>query len=150
MSTRILLRTDVDGVGKKGDIVEVADGYARNYLLPRGVAIKATPGDEVQAESMRRSRDQRDAQARAAGEEIARTLVPMVITVKSKAGEAGKLFGSVTTAEVADAVAEQAGIELDRRDLEIEEAIREVGTHAVQAKLHADVQFQITVEVVPT
>lgn len=145
---RLLLRADVDGLGHKGDVVEVADGYARNFLVPRGMAIVATEGAERQAEAMRRSRAVADAAARSAAESVATTLVPAVVTLTERAGAEGKLFGSVTTAEVADAVAAQFDIELDRRALHIEEPIREVGTHKVVARLHTDVQFEITVEVV--
>jgi large subunit ribosomal protein L9 len=144
---RLLLRSDVTGLGHKGDIVEVADGYGRNFLVPRGLAILASAGSERQAESMRRSRKVRDTADREAAEEIARKLVPAVITVTARAGAEGKLYGSVTTTEVVEAVQAQTGIELDRRHLHLEEHIREVGTHAVTAKLHSDVQFVITVEV---
>lgn len=145
---KLLLRADVDGVGKRGDIVEVADGYGRNFLVPKGLAIKATPGVEAQAAAMRRSRDLRDAADRGAAEEIAKTLVPAVITVQARAGSEGRLFGSVTTADVVAAVAEQTGIELDRKHLHLDEPIKSLGTHSVPARLHADVQFAITVEVV--
>lgn len=145
---RLLLRADVDGLGHKGDVVEVADGYARNFLVPRGMAIVASEGAERQAEAMRRSRAVADAAARSAAESVATTLVPAVVTLTERAGAEGKLFGSVTTTEVADAVAAQFDIELDRRALHIEEPIREVGTHKVVARLHTDVQFEITVEVV--
>ena len=145
---RIVLRSDVDQVGKKGDIVEVADGFARNYLVPKGLAFKATGGVAAQAAAMRRSRDLRDANDRAAAEEVARTLVPKVVTITARAGAEGKLFGSVTTSDVADAVAAQTGIELDRRKLHLDEPIKVVGTHLVPAKLHSDVEFPITVEVV--
>jgi large subunit ribosomal protein L9 len=144
---RLLLRSDVQGVGKKGDLVDVADGYARNFLVPRGLAMKASKGAEAQAASMRRSRDVRDAADRSAAEEIAKVLVPQVIDVSAKAGAEGRLFGSVTTADVVDAVHAQTGVELDRRTLHIDEPIKSLGTHAVQAKLHADVEFAITVEV---
>jgi large subunit ribosomal protein L9 len=144
---RLLLRSDVDGVGKKGDLVDVADGYARNFLVPRGLAIKATKGVEAQAASMRRSRDLRDAQDRAAAEEIAKVLVPTVVTVSAKAGAEGRLFGSVTTADVVEAVRAQTGVELDRRHLTVADAIKSTGTHTVQAKLHSDVEFAITLEV---
>jgi large subunit ribosomal protein L9 len=135
-------------VGKKGDIVDVADGYGRNYLLPKGLAFKATDGVTEQASRMRRSRDLRDANDRAAAEAIAKTLVPKVITITHRAGGEGKLFGSVTTTEIAEAVAAQAGIELDRRKLHLDEPIKTVGSHLVPAKLHADVEFPITVEIV--
>jgi large subunit ribosomal protein L9 len=140
---KLLLRTDVDGVGKKGDIVEVADGFGRNYLVPKGFAIKA------QAASMRRSRDVRDAADRSAAEEVAKTLVPTVIAVTAKAGAEGRLFGSITTADVVEAVERQTGIVLDRRQLHLDEPIKSIGTHSVPAKLHTDVQFAITVDVTP-
>ena len=145
---KLVLRTDVAQVGKKGDIVEVADGYGRNYLMPKGLAFLATAGVEEQATSMRRSRDVRDASDRAAAQEVATSLVPKVITISARAGAEGKLFGSVTTMEIADAVAAQAGIELDRRQIHLDEPIKTVGTHLVPAKLHAEVEFPITVEVV--
>jgi large subunit ribosomal protein L9 len=144
---KLLLRADVDGDGKRGDIVVVADGYARNYLVPKGFAIKASPGVQTQADSMRRSRDQRDAADRASAEEIAKTLVPAVITLSSRASGEGKLFGSVSAHEVLDAVNAQTGIELDRKHLHLDEPIKTTGTHHVTAKLHPEVQFQITVEV---
>lgn len=144
---RVLLRTDVDGVGKKGDLIEVAAGYARNYLVPKGLAITATPGVESQAAAMRRSRDLKDAAARASAEEIAKRLVPTVIAVSARAGGDERLFGSVTTTDVAQAVLEQTGLELDRRKLHMDEPIKTVGVHSVQAKLHAEVEFAITVEV---
>jgi large subunit ribosomal protein L9 len=145
---KLLLRSDVSGVGKRGDIVDVADGYARNFLVPKGFAIKASPGVEQQAEQMRRSRAVKDAHDRAGAEEIAKVLVPAVIKITARAGGEGRLFGSVTTSEVADAVRAQTGIELDRKTLSLDEAIKTTGSHAVGAKLHSDVQFQITIEVV--
>lgn len=144
---KLLLRSDVSGVGKKGDVVDVADGFGRNYLVPKGLAMKATVGAEKQAEAMRRSRSIKDAADRAAAEDIAKVLVPAIIKIEARAGGEGKLFGSVTTNDVADAVQVQTGVELDRRHLSIDEPIKTIGTHAVSAKLHGDVQFQITVEV---
>jgi large subunit ribosomal protein L9 len=146
MSVRVILRRDVDTVGKRGDIVEVAAGYARNFLFPKGLAIKASPGAE--AASMRRARDVKDARDRGAAEEIATRLVPSVITVKAKAGSEGRLFGSVTASDVAEAVQAQTGIELERRRIHLDEPIKSIGTHQVVAKLHSDVEFPITVEVV--
>lgn len=146
--TKVVLRTDVSGVGNKGDIVDIADGYARNYLVPRGEALVASPGIESQANAMRRARDVKDSREREAAEQVARTLVSAVITLKAKtSGSQGKLFGSITTADVTEAVATQTGINLDRRTLHLNEPIRTLGTHQVQVKLHADVQFPITVEV---
>jgi large subunit ribosomal protein L9 len=145
---KVILRSDLADVGKKGDIVDVSDGYGRNYLVPKGLALKATGGNEKQANSMRRSRDIRDAKDRGAAEEIASSLVPKVITIKAKAGTEGRLFGSVTSADVATAVQEQTGIEFDRRKLHLDEPIKSLGTHQVPARLHPEVEFVVTVEVV--
>jgi len=145
---RVVLRTDLDNVGKRGDIVDVADGYARNFLLPKGHAIVATDGVTAQASAMRRARDLRDARDRESAEVVARTLVPMVIRIPAKAGTGGRLFGSVTASDVAEAVAQQAKVTLDRRRLHLDEPIKSTGTHEVPVKLHSDVEFRITVEVV--
>jgi large subunit ribosomal protein L9 len=144
---RVILRADVERVGKKGDVLDVSDGYARNFLVPRGLAFKAADGAIAQAQSMRRSRDVRDAADRSAAEDVARQLVPQVITVSGRAGAEGRLFGSITTADVVAAVQAQTGIELDRRKVHLEEPIREVGTHRVSVKLHSEVEFPVTVEV---
>ena len=145
---KLVLRADVPQVGKKGDIVDVADGYGRNYLVPKGLAFAATNGVEAQASAMRRNRDVRDASARSAAQDVATKVVAQVVTIAARAGAEGKLFGSVTTSEVADAVAAQIGVVIDRRDLHLDEPIKTLGTHVVPAKLHAEVEFPITVEVV--
>jgi large subunit ribosomal protein L9 len=147
---RVVLRSDLDHVGKRGDIVEVADGYARNYLLPKGYAITASRGVTDQASAMRRARDLKDAKDREAAELVARTLVPMVIRITARAGsgDQAKLFGSITSADIADAVAEQAKVTLDRRRLHLDEPIKTLGTHEVPVKLHSEVEFRVTVEVV--
>jgi large subunit ribosomal protein L9 len=144
---KVILRADVDGIGKKGDIVDVADGHARNFLLPRGLAMKSSKGAEAQAGAMRRSRDLRDAADREAAETIATRLVPQTFTISARAGGEGKLFGSITAADVVAAVQEQAGVELDRRKVVLADPIREVGTHLVTVKLHSDVEFPVTLEV---
>lgn len=146
---KVVLRADLDRVGKKGDIIDVADGYARNFLLPKGHAIPATRGVMAQAASMRRSRDLKDAKDRQGAEEVARRLVPAIIRISARSGAEGKLFGSVTTADVVTAVQEQTGVELDRRKVHLDDPIRSVGTHEVPVKLHTDVEFRVTVEVVP-
>lgn len=147
---RVVLRSDLDKVGKRGDIVEVADGYARNYLLPKGFAIKATAGITTQANAMRQARDLKDAKDREAAELVARKLVPMVIRIPARAGSGdhAKLFGSITTSDIAEAVEEQAKVTLDRRRLHLDEPIKSLGTHEVPVKLHSDVEFRVTVEVV--
>ena len=145
---RIVLRADVEGIGKRGDVVEVSDGHARNYLLPSGRAIAATCHISTQASAMRHARDVADQHAREAAESTARQLVPVVITVQARAGKAGRLFGSVTPAEIVAAVEAQTSIVLDRHKLVIHEPIKSVGTHEVGVHLHPEVEFVLTVEVV--
>ncbi len=144
---KVVLRSDIAQLGKKGDVLDVADGYARNYLVPRGLALKASEGSEAQAQAMRRSRDIKDAAERSAAEEIATRLVPKIIQLSARAGGEGKLFGSITAQDVVAAVHDQANIELDRRKVHLSDPIREVGTHRVTVKLHSDVEFPVTVEV---
>ena len=143
---KLILRSDLKGLGKRGDIVEVAEGYARNYLLPKGLAIVASDGAVNQAAAMRRSRDLKDAKDREAAETIAKTLVSRTIAIKAKAGSEGRLFGSVTAADVAAAVLAQTTIDIDRRKLHFE-PIKTVGSHTVTVRLHSDVEFPVTVEV---
>ena len=144
---KVILRSDLDGLGKRGDIIDVADGHARNFLLPKGHAITASEGAIDQAGRMRRARDQRDNQARESASVIASSLVPQVITIESKAGAEGKLFGSVTAADVVAAVKEQTDVDIDRKRLEFD-TIKTLGQHTVTASLHSDVTFPITVDVV--
>lgn len=143
---KVILRNDRKGLGKRGDIVEVSDGYARNFLLPKGHGIVATDGAVSQASAMRRARDLRDQHDRESAQTVASALVAKIINIPMKSGAEGKLFGSVTAADVAAAVEAQTGIVLDRRKLHIEH-IKTVGQHTVSAKLHADVEFPITVDV---
>jgi large subunit ribosomal protein L9 len=145
---KVILRSDVADLGKRGDILDVSDGYARNFLVPRGLAMKASAGASDQAASMRRARDLRDAQDRASAEALATTLVPRVITVAARAGGEGRLFGSVTTADISAAIEAQTNVQIDRRKLVLPEPIKTLGTHIVPAKLHADVEFPVTVDVV--
>jgi large subunit ribosomal protein L9 len=145
---RIVLRDDVENLGHKGDIVEVKDGYARNYLVPRGLAIKATAGIVKQAEAMRRTRQQREARDREAAEALAQRLQAQPITVVAHAGAGGKLFGSVTAIDVAAALQAQLGVEVDRRRIEIDEPLKEVGSAEVRIRLEAGVDATATVEVV--
>lgn len=144
---RIVLREDVESLGKKGDLVEVADGYARNYLVPRGLALKATKGVVAQSEAMRRNRDAREVRDRATAQELADRLTASPIVVTARAGEGGKLFGSVTTADIAAAVESATGVELDRRKLTLTEPIRELGDVEVPLRLHADVEVVLAVSV---
>lgn len=147
-AVKVILRDDVSGLGKRGDIVEVSKGYVRNYLSPRGLAMPATEGAQQQAEAMRKARAVKDARDRESAEQIATVLVPKSIEIVMKASDAGRLFGSVSQTEIVAAVSEQTGIELDRKDLLLDDHIKDVGTHMVTARLHSDVQFPITIEVI--
>lgn len=145
---QVILRNDVDGLGKRGDLVDVADGHARNFLFPKGHAMKATDGAVTQAARMRRARDLKDASDREAATTVASTLVPKVIQVSAKAGVEGKLFGSITNADIVAAIEEQTGIVLDRKVLSHDEQIKTLGQHTVTAALHSAVSFPVTIEVV--
>ena len=147
--SKVILTNEVSGLGSAGDVVEVKDGYARNYLLPQGKAIVATDGAVEQAAKMRRARDLSDASDREAAQTVASTLVPTVIALTAKAGAEGKLFGSITAADIATAIAEQTSVEVDRKQLEIDEQIKTVGQHVVRAVLHPEVSFPVTIEVSP-
>jgi large subunit ribosomal protein L9 len=145
---RVVLRSDVPNLGKRGDMCDVADGYARNFLFPKGQAIPASSGIANQAAKMRRARETKNAHDRQIAETVARSLVQQVIHIPMRAGPEGKLFGSVTTANIADAIAEQAGLEIDRYRLHLPEPIKTLGTHEVPVRLHPEVEFPVTVEVV--
>jgi large subunit ribosomal protein L9 len=145
---KVVLREDVENLGRKGDLLEVADGYARNFLVPRGLAMKATAGGVRQAEAMRRNREAREVRDRAHAEALAQKLAAMRIEVKARAGEGGKLFGSVTAADIADAVLAQAEVELDRRRIGLADPLKELGPAEVPVRLHTDVEAVISVEVV--
>ena len=147
MSVKVILRADVRTVGKRGDICEVKDGFARNYLFPKGLAITASDGAVAQAAAMRRARDLRDAADRESAQTIASALVAKIIDIKVKTGAEGRLYGSVTAADVASAVESQTGIVLDRKKLTVPDHIKSVGEYAVVARLHHDVQFNITINV---
>lgn len=145
---RIVLRADVEHVGLKGDLVDVSDGYARNFLVPRGLAIKATPGIITQAEAMRRNRSAKLARDRQGAEDLAQRLSTLTLEVRVRAGEGGRLFGSVTASDLADAALSQLGIELDRRRIELDEPIKAIGPVEVAVKLHTDVSATLRVDVV--
>ena len=143
----VILREDIAGVGRRGDIVTVADGHARNYLLPRGLALVATEGAVNQANAMRRARDLREANDREAARTVAEALTARAFTVKAKSGNEGRLFGSVTTADIASALAAQAGVTLDRKKI-VAQPIRTTGSHSALVRLHGDVECNIKISVV--
>ncbi|HEY4397009.1 MAG TPA: 50S ribosomal protein L9 [Acidimicrobiia bacterium] len=146
---KVVLRDDVENVGRKGDLIEVTDGYARNFLVPRGLAIKATKGVVQQSEAMRRNRQARDARDRETAQAQADRLTGQRIEIRARAGEGGRLFGSVTPADVVDAARARTGVELDRRQMQLGEPLKELGAAEIPVKLHPDVEVTLTVDVVP-
>jgi large subunit ribosomal protein L9 len=147
---KIILQKPVDKLGVPGDVVDVADGYARNYLMPRGLAVKATKGGVKHVESLQRAHTVRVNAAKAEAEQVAQRLMASSVSVPAHAGEEGKLFGSVTPADVAAAIESQTGIRVDRHDVHMDEPIRSVGVHEVRVHLAAEVDPIISVEVVPS
>ena len=145
---KVVVRTDVEGVGFKGDIVDISDGFAQNRLIPQGLAFKATSGAEREAERMRKSRELKVVEERSVAEEMATRLAEKTLTISMNAGEGGKLFGSVTSTDIVSALESQANVTLDRKDLQLSDNIKELGTHEVLARPHPDVEFPITIEVV--
>ena len=144
---KVVLRSDIAGVGRRGDIVDVSDGHARNYLLPRGLAFVATDGAVAQAQAMRRRRDLRESADRESARTVAEALTAKTFTIKAKAGNEGRLFGSVTTSDIAGALAAQAGVTLDRKKV-VAQPIRTTGNHTAVVRLHADVECTIKINVV--
>jgi large subunit ribosomal protein L9 len=145
---KVLLREDVKGIGRRGDVVEVTGGYARNYLLPSGKAMTATDSMAGQAESMRRSRDVRDAKDREAAQAQAKLLAGAVIGIQARAAAGGRLFGSVGPVEIVKAIADQKGIEVDQTKVVLAEHIKDVGSNDVAIELFDDVVVALTVEVI--
>ena len=144
----VLLVKDVPKVGRAGDIVRVADGFARNYLIPRGLGKPADAGVRKEAEILRQARRKREQSELIQVQTLARSLDGVEITISRKAGEQGKLYGSVTAADVAEAVATQHGIQFDRRKVELEQPLKELGQHRVRVLLGHGAVATITVNVV--
>ena len=144
---KVILTQDVKGKGKKGQMIEVSDGYARNFMLPRKIAIEAT-ADAVNTMKMNdKATQERIAREKAEALETSKKLREMTLTVKAKGGGAGRLFGSVTNQEIADALAKNAGIKLDKRKIVISDAIKSVGTYTVTCKLGYEINAPLTVKI---
>ena len=144
---KVLLRDDVAGVGRRGDIVKVAGGFARNFLLPEGRAILAADGVEGQAAQMRRGRDLREAKDRGAAESQATILAGAVIPLSARAGGGGRLFGSIGPADVVEAIRASKGVEIDRKHVLLAEHIKVVGSHDITVELFPGVATVVTLEV---
>lgn len=146
---KVILLTDVKGRGKEGDVIEVARGFAANYLLPRKMAVEATPGNLKQLEARKHNIEKREQAKRAEAEGIAAQVAGRTLVIEAKAGEGGKLFGSVTAGMVADALAAQLGVDVDRKRLDLHGHIKELGEHTIDVRVYQDVTAQIVVNVVP-
>jgi large subunit ribosomal protein L9 len=147
-ASKLILTQEVTGLGSAGDTVEVKGGYARNYLLPRGLAIKATRGAEKQVAGLRRARAARDVATLDEAKQVAGQLSSLTVTVPAKAGNGGRLFGSITTADVVAAVTAAGGPALDRRRVELPSSIKSTGSHTVTVRMHPEVSATLAIVVV--
>jgi large subunit ribosomal protein L9 len=146
---KVILTKDVEDLGSKGAVVNVADGYARNYLVPRSLAVKATDGALRQAEAMRIAREEALIAARQEAEGYAQSLTGTRVVVAARAGDEGKLFGSIGDADIAAAITKFTGITVDRKIVELDAPIREIGLHEVMLRPHPEVEFAVTLDVIP-
>ena len=144
---KVILLQDIKGVGRAGEVHNVADGHGRNYLLPHGLALEATPGNLAQAKARQSAQDKRDEKTLTEAKELSAKLEGAPIVVIAKAGEGGRLFGAVTNAQIAEAVRTALGIELDRHKIALEEPIKAAGDHVCDVKLHPGVTAKLTVRV---
>jgi len=145
---KIILMEDVPALGRRGEVREVATGYARNYLLPKKLALPATPGNLQNLEHLKRQRDRAENKAREAAQAAADRIAALELAVATRASEDGRLFGSVTTTDICEALESQLHVQLDRRKLHLDEPIKTLGVHEIPIRLHADVTVPITVEVI--
>ena len=144
---KVILQKTVERLGDPGDVADVADGYARNFLIPRGLAVRAEKGAVRHAESLKRAHQSRTKAQKGEFEAIATRIIQTPVVVTARAGEEGRLFGSVTAADIAEALSAETGVAVDRRDIHLDEPIRSVGTHEVTVHLHPEVDPVITIDV---
>ncbi|MCJ7780465.1 MAG: 50S ribosomal protein L9 [Acidimicrobiia bacterium] len=146
---KLILTKDVADLGNKGEVVNVSDGYARNYLVPRSFAVKATDGALREADSMRVAREESLRAARQEAEGYAQSLTGTRVVVAARAGDEGKLFGSIGEGDIAAAISKFTGIVVDRKIVRIDGPIKEIGLHEVILEPHSEVQFSVTLDVIP-
>jgi large subunit ribosomal protein L9 len=146
---KLILQQEVAGLGSAGDVVEVRDGYGRNYLIPRGAAIRWTRGAEKQIESIRNARQAREIRDIDTAESVQRQLENLAVQLQVRAGESGRLFGAVTPADIASAVKSSGGPDVDKRRIEVGNPIKTLGVHQVAIRLHDEVAANVTVNVIP-
>lgn len=147
---RLILLSDVNELGKKGDVVDVSDGYARNFLLPRNKAMKATEGARQQAERLKVAREESERRAKEEATRLASQLTGTRVVIAAQAGDEGKLYGSIGLADVVEGVRKFTGVELDRKYIEVRSPIKAIGLHEVWIKPHPEVEFPVTIDVIPT
>lgn len=145
---KLILTQEVSGVGSPGDIIEVKDGYGRNYLVPRGLAIQWTKGGEKQVATIKRARQVREVRDLGHAKELKSQIESLNVTLQARAGEGGRLFGSVTAGDVVDAIRRAGGPQVDRRRVELSRNIKTIGAHGVTVRLHSDVLAKIDLNVV--
>ena len=145
---KLILTHEVNGLGAPGDVVEVKDGYGRNYLMPRGLAIRWTRGGQKQIDLIRRARSVREVRTLEEAQQIAGQVNALTVRLKQRAGEGGRLFGSVTPSDIAEAVKATGGPDLDKRRIEIKNPIKTVGSHKAQVRLHPEVSATIKLDIV--
>lgn len=143
----VILNRDVKGTGKAGEVVKVSDGYARNMLLPKGYATEATDGNIRNLEKQKEMQAQKKADDKAAAEKVAAALENAKVVIKTKSGEGGKLFGSITSKDIAEAAKEQTGITLDKKKIQIGNPIKNIGKFTVDVKLYPEVVGKLSVEI---
>jgi large subunit ribosomal protein L9 len=146
---KLILTQEVTGLGAPGDVVEVKDGYGRNYLVPRGVAIRWTRGAEKTVESIKSARQSRAVRDLDHAAEIKKKLEAQPVSVKVRAGEGGRLFGAVTVTEIAEALQATSGEQVDKRTIAVENPIKSLGSHQVSVKLHDEVSATVALNVIP-
>ena len=146
---KLILTQDVSGLGAPGDVVEVAPGYGRNYLVPQGMAIQATRGAEKQIATIRRAREVREVRDLGHANEIKAQLSGLKVRLPARSGDGGRLFGSITSSDVVEAVSAAGGPKLDRRLITLPAPIKALGTHTVTVKVHPEVSATVELEVVP-
>ena len=144
---KVILKQDVAKVGKKGDLVEVSDGYGRNFLVGRGLGEEATPGKLREYQEFQKTQKARDDKRQKSAEEMKKKLGGKLASVKVSAGEGGKLFGSVTSAQVAEALSAQFGAGIDKKDIKLDESIKQAGSYAFRIKLYPGVEAEMTLKV---
>lgn len=145
---KVILKQDVPNLGGAGDIVDVADGYGNNFLVPRNLAMRATKGAVADAEAMRSSRVKREARSLDEANEVKATLEGKVVSIPAKAGEDGHLYGSVGNAVIAKAITDQTGVAVDRRRIPLDKPLKDLGEHTVEVRIHPELTATIRVEIV--